>query len=183
MISIVGVWPRISLAFKSFFTILFMGRLPVALQEAGEQRKSPSPPPAVEPGPSTKDTSLDRAVQVLALLQREGRLIDFIRENLDGYSDAQIGAAARDVHEGCRRVLERYVTLEVILSGREGEPVTVGREQPMDPASFHIVGNVTGEPPFRGTLRHPGWRAVRLDLPPVAAASRTIVAPAEIEVA
>jgi hypothetical protein len=183
MTSIVGVWPRISLAFKSFFTILFAGRLPAALQDAGDQGKSPASSPAVEPGPYAKDASVDRAVQVLALLQREGRLVDFVRENLDGYSDAQIGAAARDVHAGCRRVLERYVTLEVILAGREGEPVTVGREQPIDPASFHIVGNVAGEPPFRGTLRHPGWRAVRLDLPPLAAAGRTIVAPAEIEVA
>ena len=183
MTSIVGVWPRISLAFKSFFTILFTGQLPAALQDAGVPEKTSSAPLAIEPGPSAKDTSVDRAVQVLALLQREGRLIDFVRENLDGYSDAQIGAAARDVHAGCRRVLERYVTLEVILSGREGEPVTVGREQPMDPASFHIVGNVAGEPPFRGTLRHPGWRAVRLELPPLAAASRTIIAPAEIEVA
>ena len=189
MTSIVGVWPRISLAFKSFFTILFKGRLPTDLQNAGDRgdssksSTSSSSSPAVEPAPSPKDASVDRAVQVLALLQREGRLIDFVRENLDGYSDAQIGAAARDVHEGCRRVLERYVTLEVILSGREGEPVTVGREQPFDPASFHIVGNVAGEPPFHGTLRHPGWRAIRLDLPPLAAASRTIIAPAEIEVA
>ena len=183
MTSIVGVWPRISLAFASFFTILFKGRLPMALLDDGTQEKAPLSSAAVEPAPHAKDTSVDRAVQVLALLQREGRLIDFVRENLDGYSDAQIGAAARDVHAGCRRVLERYVTLEVILSGREGEPVTVGREQPIDPASFHIVGNVAGEPPFRGTLRHPGWRAVRLDLPPLAPASRTIVAPAEIEVA
>ena len=182
MTSIVGIWPRIKLAFLSFFAILFKGRLPAALQEADTEAKPFSTPTAVEPVAAAKDTSVDRAVQVLSLLQREGRLIDFVRENLDGYSDAQIGAAARDVHAGCRRVLERYVTLEVILSGREGEPVTVGGEQRIDPASFHIVGNVAGEPPFRGTLRHPGWRAVRLDLPPLAAAGRTIVAPAEIEV-
>ena len=120
---------------------------------------------------------------MLALLQREGRLIDFVLEDLATYSDAQIGAAARDVHAGCRRVLERYVTLESILPGREGESVTVGQDQPIDPAAFHLVGNVAGQPPFRGTLLHPGWRASR-----VAASAarrptgRAIVAPAEIEV-
>ena len=120
------------------------------------------------PAPPVPDESPDRAVQVLALLQREGRFIDFVREDLAAYSDAQIGAAARDVHAGCRRVLERYVTLESILAGREGEPITVGQDQKIDPAALHLVGNVTGQPPFRGTLLHPGWRAVRVDLPPLA---------------
>ena len=123
----------------------------------------------------------DRAVQLLALLQREGRLIDFALEDLAAYPDAQIGAAARDVHAGCRRVLERYVTLEAILPGREGEAVTVGRDQQIDPAAFHLVGNVAGQPPFRGTLLHPGWRASRVQLPPLGATDRTVVTPAEIE--
>ena len=122
-------------------------------------------------------------VQMLALLQREGRLIDFVLEDLAAYSDAQIGAAARDVHAGCRRVLERYVTLEAILAGREGEAVTVGQDQQIDPAAFHLVGNVAGQPPFRGTLLHPGWRASRVQLPPLGTTGRTIVAPAEIELA
>ena len=125
----------------------------------------------------------DRAVQMLALLQREGRFIDFVLEDLAAYSDAQIGAAARDVHAGCHRVLERYVTLEAILPGREGEAVTVGQDQQIDPAAFHLVGNVAGQPPFRGTLLHPGWRASRVQLPPLGTTGRTIVAPAEIEVA
>jgi Domain of unknown function (DUF2760) len=171
-----GVWTRIKLAFAAFFTILFEGRLPVALQ-ASDRAETPTPPAAAPeeiPG---------RAVQVLALLQREGRFIDFVREDLAAYSDAQIGAAARDVHAGCRRVLERYVTLESIVAGREGEPVTVGQDEKIDPAALHLVGNVAGQPPFRGTLLHPGWRAVRLDLPPLATSGRTIVAPAEIEVA
>ena len=83
--------------------------------------------------PLPADTS-DRAIQMLALLQREGRLIDFVLEDLAAYSDAQIGAAARDVHAGCHRVLERYVTLEAILPGREGEAVTIGQDQQVDPA-------------------------------------------------
>jgi hypothetical protein len=168
-----GVWTRIKLAFAAFFAILFKGRLPVALQ----------PDPRVETvAQPVSDEIPGRAVQVLALLQREGRFIDFVREDLGAYSDTQIGAAVRDVHAGCRRVLEQYVTLESILAGREGEPVTVGQDQKIDPAALHLVGNVAGQPPFRGTLLHPGWRAVRVDLPPLVVSSRAIVAPAEIEV-
>src|SRR5688572_14294563 len=129
------VWTRIKLAFAAFFTILFKGRLPAALQPAA-RAETPAQPAAAE--------SHDRAVQLLALLQREGRLIDFVLEDLAAYSDPQIGAAARDVHAGCRRVLERYVTLEAILPGREGEAVTVGQDQPIDPAAFHLVGNEIG---------------------------------------
>jgi len=168
------VWTRIKLAFAAFFTILFKGRLPAALQRA-DRAETPAQPAAAE--------SDGRAVQLLALLQREGRLIDFVLEDLAAYSDAQIGAAARDVHAGCRRVLERYVTLEAILPGREGEAVTVGGDQPIDPAAFHLVGNVAGQPPFRGTLVHPGWRASRVQLPPLGTTDRTIVTPAEIELA
>ncbi|PYR34461.1 MAG: DUF2760 domain-containing protein [Acidobacteria bacterium] len=168
------VWTRIKLAFAAFFTILFNSRLPVAFQPASHAG-APAQPLAA-------DTS-DRAIQVLALLQREGRLIDFALEDLAAYSDAQIGAAARDVHAGCHRVLERYVTLEAILPGREGEAVTIGQDQQVDPAAFHLVGNVAGQPPFRGTLLHPGWRASRVQLPPVVTTDRTIVAPAEIELA
>ena len=116
-------------------------------------------------------------------MQREGRLVDFLIEDLTAYSDAQIGAAVRDVHAGCRRVLARYVTLEPILAGKEGEPMTVGRTA-VDPAAVHLVGNVTGQPPFPGTLLHRGWRATRVELPPLGdRAGRPIVAPAEVEVA
>jgi hypothetical protein len=169
------VWTRIKLAFAAFFTILFKGRLPAAFQPAGHAQAAPAQPIAAD--------TADRAVQMLALLQREGRLIDFVLEDLATYSDAQIGAAARDVHAGCHRVLERYVTLEAILSGREGEAVTIGQDQQIDPAAVHLVGNVAGQPPFRGTLLHPGWRASRVQLPPLVMTGRTIVAPAEIELA
>jgi hypothetical protein len=168
------VWTRIKLAFAAFFTILFKGRLPAAFPPAS-LAGAPSQPIA-------PDTS-DRAIQMLALMQREGRLIDFVLEDLASYSDAQIGAAARDVHAGCHRVLERYLTLDAILPGREGDAVTIGQDQQIDPAAFHLVGNVAGRPPFRGTLIHPGWRASRVQLPPLVLAGRTIVAPAEIELA
>ena len=171
-----SVWTRIKMAFAAFFSLLFKGRLPAALLPV-----TVAAAPA-QAQPTTTDTS-DRAVQMLSLLQREGRFIDFALEDLTTYSDAQIGAAARDVHAGCRRVLERYVTLEAILPGREGEAVTLGQNEQIDPAAFHLVGNVAGQPPFRGTLLHPGWRASRVQLPSLATTGRTIVAPAEIELA
>src|SRR6476469_2559367 len=169
-----SVWTRIKMAFAAFFSLLFKGRLPAALLPA-TVAEAPAQP-------NMADTA-DRAVQMLALLQREGRFIDFALEDLATYSDAQIGAAARDVHAGCHRALERYVTLEAILPGREGEAVTIGQDQHIDPAAFHLVGNVAGQPPFRGRLLHAGWRASRVQLPPLGTTGRTIVAPAEIELA
>jgi hypothetical protein len=166
-----GVWTRLKLACAAFFTILFKGRLPAALQTS---------PPAAARAAAGDDS--DRAVQIIALLQRDGRLIDFLMEDLGTYSDAQIGAAVRDVHAGCRRALERYFTLEAVLSAREGEPTTV--PDPIDAAAIRLVGNVAGHPPFHGTLLHRGWRVSRVELPPLGpAASRRVIAQAEIELA
>jgi hypothetical protein len=172
-----GLWTRVKLAFAAFFTILFKGRLPVALQTVVPA--SPPPPPVAAP-PGAAD-SPDRAIQMLALLQRDGRLIDFLMEDLGTYTDAQIGTAVRDVHAGCRRVLDHYVSLESIVDGREGEQTTV--EQELDGSAVRLVGNVTGRPPFRGTLLHRGWRTATVDLPPLGPnAGRRIVAQAEVEV-
>jgi uncharacterized protein DUF2760 len=169
-----GVWTRVKLAFAAFFTILFKGQLPAALEPP---RATAAPAPTV---PVVADTS-DRAVQLLALLQRDGRLVDFLMEDVAAYSDTQIGSAVRDVHAGCRRALNRYVSLEPILDGREGEATTIAQ---VNPATIRLVGNVTGQPPFRGTLLHRGWRTTRVDLPPLGADStRRVVAQAEIEVA
>src|SRR5262252_5259753 len=105
-----GVWDRIKLAFAAFFSILFAGKLPERLRDAG---RGPEPAPEV-----AREDPSERATQLLALLQRDGRLIDFLMEDLSTYGDAQIGAGVRDVHAGCRRALDRYVTLEPILAGR-----------------------------------------------------------------
>jgi hypothetical protein len=166
-----GVWSRLKLAVTAFFTILFRGRLPAPLQQT-----------TVAAAPVAVDDAPDRAVQMLALLQRDGRLVDFLMEDLASYTDVQIGAAVRDVHGGCRRALDRYVTFDTIVADREGGPTTVG--DPIDTAAIRLVGNVTGRPPFRGTLLHRGWRVARIELPPLGTpASRRIVAQAEVEVA
>jgi Domain of unknown function (DUF2760) len=122
----------------------------------------------------------DGALAFLALLQREGRLVDFLREPLDGFSDADIGAAARDVHRGCRKVLDVHLSFEPVMPGAEEDKVSVPRG--FDPAEIRLIGEAKGEPPFRGTLRHHGWRVVDAKLPALAdGVDRMVVAPAEVE--
>jgi hypothetical protein len=122
----------------------------------------------------------DGALALLALLQREGRLVDFLREPLDGFSDADIGAAARDVHRGCAKVLEQHLSLEPVMPGAEEAKVAVPKG--FDPAEIRLIGEAKGEPPFRGTLRHHGWRVVDAKLPTLAeGVDRMVIAPAEVE--
>jgi hypothetical protein len=182
---VMGLGQRLSYALKCFFAVLMRGALSDdllrALGAAPASIPLPTEPaPASEVTPSRADPG-DRAVQLLALLQRDGRLIDFFSEEIAPYSDAQVGAAVRNVHESCRQVLDRYVTLEPIIDSEEGQPVTVPQE--MDPATTKLIGNVTGTPPFQGVLRHRGWQATQIQLPPLAeGAGRAVVAPAEVEI-
>jgi hypothetical protein len=123
----------------------------------------------------------DAALQLLALLQQEGRLVDFLEEDLSAYADEQVGAAVRPIHEGCRAALRDRLVLEPILAGAEGATVTV--ERGFDPAAVRITGNVRGAPPYRGVLRHPGWRSAGLKLPErTGHQDPSILAPAEVEV-
>jgi hypothetical protein len=169
---------RLRYAFRTFFSILDHSRIPDDVAAAlGKTAAETAPPPA--PAPVVQD-SPDRALQMLAILQRDGRLVDFLMEDLGAYQDVQIGAAARDVHAGCRKALMRYVSLDAVLDDDEGQTVSV--ESGVDPASVKVVGSVGGAPPYRGVLRHRGWRATRVDLPPLSASGRTILAPAEVEI-
>ncbi|MBP9085404.1 MAG: DUF2760 domain-containing protein [Kofleriaceae bacterium] len=123
----------------------------------------------------------DGALAMLALLQREGRLIDFLREPLDSFTDADIGAAARDVHRGCRKVLDQHLTMEAVMPGAEEDRVTVPKG--FDPAEIRLIGEARGEAPYKGTLRHHGWRVTDAKLPTlVEGIDRSVVAPAEVEV-
>ena len=167
-------WTRLKYAFSAFFALIDFGRIPDDLLAATGQGATPAPTP-----PPAADTA-DRAVQILALLQRDGRLVDFLMEDLAAYPDPQVGAAARDVHAGCRAALTRYLTLAPVMDDEEGQPVTV--ERGSDPASVKVTGPVAGDPPYRGVLRHRGWTVTRTELPPLPASGRTIIAPAEVEV-
>jgi hypothetical protein len=140
----------------------------------------PAPPPEDRPRVSAAQQHRDGALAFLALLQREGRLVDFLLEPLDGFSDADIGAAARDVHRGCRKVLDQHLSLEPVMPGSEEARVAVPTG--FDPAEIRLIGEARGEPPLRGTLRHHGWRVVDARLPALAdSVDRTVIAPAEVE--
>ncbi len=157
----------LSAAFKWFFKVWREGE------------PAPAPPPPAAPPVFTPST--EPALQVLALLQKEGRLVDFLMEDIASFGDAEIGAAARDVHRGCSKLLRERVRLERILPGAEGSAVTVPAG--FDPSRIQVVGNVVGAPPYSGELRHQGWRAVSIDLPTVPpGADAHVLAPAEVEV-
>jgi hypothetical protein len=121
-------------------------------------------------------------LRVLALLQRDGRLIDFLEEDIDAYADAQIGAAVRDIHRGCRKSLREYLTVEPVVSAPEEADITVPPD--FDPAAIRLIGNVNGGPPFRGIVKHHGWRVkvARLPALPSAQDESAVLAPAEVEV-
>jgi hypothetical protein len=180
----IGFGKRISYAFKAFFAILSSGEIPreVAGQIIPPQALAARPSPATaQPSPVSAVESADRAVQMLAILQRDGRLIDFLTEDISSYMDAQIGAAVRDLHQSCKQTLERYLQLEPIIASEEGQAVTL--HEAIDPAAIKLIGNVTGKPPLRGLLRHRGWRVRAINLPPLAdGTGRAVVAPAEIEI-
>jgi hypothetical protein len=180
----IGFGKRLAYAFKSFFGILSSGEIPREVVEEIVQpsaQVAPAMTATPEPPPVSPVESTDRAVQMLAILQRDGRLIDFLTEDIAPYSDAQIGAAVRDLHQSCKQTLERYLTLEPIIASEEGQPVTV--QEAIDPAAIKLIGNVTGKPPLRGLLRHRGWRVSAINLPPLPdTAGRSVVAPAEVEI-
>jgi hypothetical protein len=121
-------------------------------------------------------------LRVLAVLQRDGRLIDFLEEDIDAYTDAQIGAAVRDIHRGCRKSLRDYLTIEPVMNAAEEAPVTIPAD--FDPAAIRLIGNVNGMPPFQGVLKHHGWRVKAVHLPaiPVARDDTSVLSPAEVEV-
>ncbi|HEV2863820.1 MAG TPA: DUF2760 domain-containing protein [Pyrinomonadaceae bacterium] len=181
-----GFGKRVSYAARCFFAVLSRGEVPEDIApEVVRQTAAPTAPEPAElppPAPEPAEDSADRAVQLLALLQRDGRLVDFLSEDITPYQDAQVGAAVRELHANCRKSLAQYVTLEPVIEGEEDRPVTV--EEAFDPAAVKLVGNVTGRPPLRGLLRHKGWRVAEINLPnlPPRGAGRAVVAPAEVEI-
>ena len=186
----IGFSTRLSFAFRCFVSLLFQGKIPheiwQALSSSMTQAPSTAAATAIAAEKSSADVrdsdGLDRAVQILSLLQRDGRLVDFLEEDVSSYPDVQLGAAVRSIHSSCRQVLERYIKLEPVLSSEEDHPVTV--PVGFDPAAIKLIGNVTGQPPIRGLLRHRGWRVSEVKLPSLPQGSgRAIVAPAEVEVA
>ena len=129
---------------------------------------------------AAREPDFSPALQLLSLLQREGRLVDFLTEDLAGAADADIGAAARVVHDGCMKALKEHVVLEPIRSEEEGSRITL--QEGFDARSVKLTGNVQGKAPFTGSLRHKGWRAKKITLPTaVLGHDAAILAQAELE--
>ena len=182
---------RLSLAIGSFFALLGDGRLAARVQalRAGAPLASevpapppvqapPPPPPA--PAPVRATANVDAALQLLALLQREARFVDFLQEDIAAYSDADVGGAARLLHGGARKVLQETFDLEPVRAEAEGTRLTLPAG--FDAAAVRVTGNVVGQPPFTGTLQHKGWRATAVRLPALTAGhDARVIAPAEVE--
>jgi hypothetical protein len=182
----VSFFERVALAFIAFFAVLFDGRFAgrVKALRAGDSSAPTAVPSAVVTAPSpaapVESPAQGGALHLLSVLQRDGRLIDFLQEDVAAYSDAEVGGVARTVHEGCKKALASYLVLEPILFEPDGASVVVPGG--FDAAAIRLTGNVVGSPPFRGSLKHHGWRAKTVSLPgaPTGQDPR-VLAPAEVE--
>jgi hypothetical protein len=192
------------LAFISFWKLLFGARLPAEaakflppataalpepkvvekVVEKGVEKVVETGVPKTAEKPAPKQNSAaqqrDGALVLLAMLQREGRFVDFISEEISGADDADIGAAVRAVHRGCKKVFDQILSLEPVMPGEEETKVSVPKG--FDPAEIRLIGEAKGEAPYKGTLRHHGWRAIETKLPSLAeGVDRSVIAPAEVE--
>ncbi|CDI01001.1 conserved hypothetical protein [Candidatus Competibacter denitrificans Run_A_D11] len=178
-----GFFARLALALRVFGRILGDGAFAgsVLRLDRGESSVVAAPSLAEPPKPAPlRETLPESALQFLTLLQQEGRFVDFLEENVTAYSDAEIGGAARVVHEGCRKALRDYLQIEPIRPEAEGARLTLAAG--FDPATVRLTGNVVGQPPFTGTLMHRGWRVAQITLPKLAEGHDVrILAPAEVE--
>ncbi len=186
------------IALRAFFLVLFNGplarRVDAVLRSRDETPANAMPesdatrlatPPkgeAIRRAAEAKKPTRSDALALLAALQREGRLVDFLKEQLTGYSDAQIGAVARDLHRDCSRVVERMFAIQPLRQEAEGAVIEVPAG--FDAGVYRMTGNISGTPPFRGSLLHHGWQATSCRLPEWTGseAASLVVAPAEVEV-
>lgn len=171
----------LGLAFRLFWRGLTDGVFAERIEPLLRGEPAPTaPPPAVIPS-APKPPARSEAMTLLAVLQREGRLVDFLKEPIDTYTDAQIGAAVRDIHRDCGAVLERIFSLKPLLDRPDGSAIDVPVD--FDAAKYRLTGNVAGQPPYRGKLRHGGWEATKVQLPEWngTPAYAQVVAPAEVE--
>jgi hypothetical protein len=170
---------RVALAFAVFFRVLGNA---VFAQRVQRLPSGEPDAPVASPTPAAKlhVAPTESALQLLGLLQREARLMDFLMEDVSGYADAEIGAAARVVHDQCRNALTAHMRIERIRSEAEGAPVTIASG--FSASDVRLVGQVAGEAPFRGVLKHAGWRASAIELPKLSEGHDvSVLAPAEVE--
>jgi hypothetical protein len=157
-----------------------------ASKKADSKKKSKKDKPLADSskGPTRQERKKEerfRSLHLIALLQREGRLLDFFNEELDAFENEQIGAAARKIHADCKSAIQKYIAPKPVMDQEEGEIVSI--EPGFDPSSIKMTGNVSGKPPFKGTLQHRGWRCSKFELPGLSNINDpNIIAPAEVEI-
>ncbi len=173
---------RIILAFRVFFLVLFKKAIAEGVEQLLGKTKVAAGAAPPKQAQAPKAPLRSEAITLLATLQREARFVDFMQESLAGYSDAQIGAVARDVHRDSAAVVERLFALRPAVSLEEGAQVDVPAG--FDAGRFRLTGNVAGEPPLAGRLVHPGWEASKCELPTWTGSkdSARVIAPAEVEI-
>ena len=165
---------------------LLLALLVLVFTLAGARASAPAQPvqiatpvPIQPPAPAANQAEAE-IVAFFGLLQEKGRLVDFLMEDITPYEDAEVGAAARVIHQGGRQVLQEYFHITPISEAAEGTQVTVPAGYATD--QFRLVGKLTGEPPFTGTLLHKGWKTEFVKLPRIVNPERLpSIAPAEVE--
>jgi len=174
---------RVSIALTACWRILTDGAFAQAAAQLGSGEGVPTlaePEPVSAPKPLLAETQPDAALQLLGMLQQGGRFIDFLQEDVAAYSDTQVGAAARVIHEGCRKTLVEHMTIVPVRSEAEGSRVTL--PDGFDSSTVRLTGKLVGQAPFSGNLTHRGWQVTELKLPKVATGHNLrILAPAEVE--
>jgi hypothetical protein len=162
---------RLGMALRVLFSGEFAQRVGLGLHKL-EERQPVLPP----------ERAHASGLVLLAALQREGRLIDFLQQDITSFSDEDVGAAARVVHSGCRKLLHQYLDFEPARREAEGASLTV--PPGFDPQRIRLTGNIAGQPPYQGTLKHHGWVATAIRMPAVSeAVDPRVLAPAEVELA
>jgi hypothetical protein len=164
--------------------VLALSFVDTSKKTAPEIAQVQAPQPAViqppSPPPPAENTAEAEIVAFFALLQEKGRLVDFLMEDLASYEDAEIGAAARVVHEGCKQVLQEHFKIHAIAEADEGSQITVPAGFAAD--EYRLVGKLSGDPPFTGKLVHKGWKTDAVKLPRLVDTRRLpAIAPAEVE--
>ena len=178
----------------AFFRIIFDAPFAAAVAAARNSAPAPTsaqelaqrlaqdltPPPAPAASAALGQSSDTAALVLLSLLQAEGRFVDFVQQDIGGFPDSDIGAVARVVHAGCRKVLASHLHIAAIRGEPEGQLVAL--EPGFDPSRVKLTGNVSGSGRLSGVLRHRGWLATEVHLPKVIDAAGTrVLCPAEVE--
>lgn len=171
-------------SFLFFLIMLFLLWLPIRKKFGTSVSSKPvAPTKAQDPETSSKKRDQDQRLllYLFTVLQREGRLMDFFAEDLTPFEDSQIGAAVRSIHENCKKIVTKTLAPKPVIDEAEGASVSV--PPGFDPSAIKLVGNVSGDPPFSGILRHRGWQANKAEVPTLSSTQNaSIISPAEVEI-